>query len=368
LAPHEKIFVDSEFADDENHGQIGCSECHGGNPADPNWETAHEGLRKDPSYPDPSKSCGQCHEEIAQSARHSLHMTLSPFHQMTDMRSNPAGPEHAKVDGARQYHCNVCHSSCGQCHVSRPNYLGGGLLEAHLFQKQPPMKTVCTGCHGSRVEKEYFGKNEGIPADIHREKYFTCSKCHSAAEMHGDGRNYANRYEVENAPNCVDCHDKIYDETAEHAKTHKEHKGRVSCHVCHSMPYKNCYGCHFGKDDKGKKYYQTEKSTMDFKIGLNPLQSKNRPEKFVTLRHIPVDQNSYKYYVKNGLSRFDNLPTWKLATPHTIRRQTPQNRSCNSCHGNEDLFLRKKDVETKYRNANKKVIVPPDLIPKKVEN
>jgi thiosulfate/3-mercaptopyruvate sulfurtransferase len=185
--------------------------------------------------------------------------------------------------------------------------------------------------------------------------------------MHADGRNYANRYEVENAPNCVDCHEKIYNETEKHAKTHKAHKDRVSCHVCHSMPYKNCYGCHFGKDEKGNNYYQTDESRMNFKIGLNPLQSENRPEKFVTLRHVPVDQNSYKFYVKNGLSRFDNLPTWKLATPHNIRRKTPQNKSCNSCHGNDDLFLSKKDVEVKYLEANKEVIVPPDLIPGKVE-
>lgn len=366
MAPHEKVYVDSEFADDENHGQLGCEWCHGGNPKDPNWKTAHDGLRKDPSYPDPSKTCGQCHEEIAQSVRTSLHMTLAPFNKMIDMRSNPDKSVHDMVDGAREFHCNCCHSSCGQCHVSRPKYVGGGLLESHMFQKQPPMQTVCTACHGSRVEKEFTGKNEGMPPDIHKEKYFKCVKCHTGEEMHGDGSGYANRYDVKNAPNCVDCHDKIYDADAEHAKIHKEHKDKVSCHVCHAMPYKNCYGCHFGRDDTGKKYYQTDKSTMNFKIGLNPLQSKRRPEKYVTLRHVPVDQDSFKFYVKNGLSRFKNLPTWKLATPHNIRRQTPQNKNCNNCHGNSDLFLSEKDVKVKYLKANKKVIVPPDLIPLKV--
>jgi len=28
LAPHEKVFVDSFFAEDEYHGKIGCHECH----------------------------------------------------------------------------------------------------------------------------------------------------------------------------------------------------------------------------------------------------------------------------------------------------------------------------------------------------
>jgi nitrate/TMAO reductase-like tetraheme cytochrome c subunit len=299
LAPHERVFVDSDFANDENHGKLGCEECHGGDPADPNWKTAHQGMRKDPSFPDPSQTCGQCHEEIAESAKHSLHMTLSPFHKITDLRASPDKSKKTKVDHARKTHC---------------------------------------------------------------------SKCHSAAQMHADGRNYANRYDVEYAPDCVDCHQNIYEKTENHSKTHNEHRGKVSCHVCYSMPYKNCFGCHFGKDDKGKNYYQTDMSKIDFKIGLNPLQSQSRPEKFVILRHIPIDQDSYKYYVEDGLNRFDNLPTWKFATPHTIRRKTPQNKSCNSCHGNSRLFLNQKDVKPKYLKANQSVIVPTELIPVKIDD
>jgi thiosulfate/3-mercaptopyruvate sulfurtransferase len=139
----------------------------------------------------------------------------------------------------------------------------------------------------------------------------------------------------------------------------------VSCNVCHSQPYKNCYACHFGKDKHGLKFFKTQESTINFKIGLNPFRSKKRPEKFVTVRHIPVDQDSFQFYVKDGLTNFDQLPTWKLATPHNIRRQTPQNRSCNACHGNRDLFLLKEDVNEKYLKANKQVIVDPDRIPRK---
>ena len=78
LAPHEKVFVDSEFAEDENHGQMGCEECHGGNSSDPNWKTAHKDVVKDPSYPDPSKTCGQCHEEIAETVGVAVFMGGGP--------------------------------------------------------------------------------------------------------------------------------------------------------------------------------------------------------------------------------------------------------------------------------------------------
>jgi len=367
LAPHEKVFVDSEIAEDENHGELGCHECHGGNPNEPDWRKAHNGVVKDPSYPDPSESCGSCHDDIAEHYKASLHVSLSPFKKMIDTRASDNKAVYTKVNEAREFHCESCHSSCGQCHISRPEAVEGGLLEGHLFQKRPPMHTVCTACHGSRIEKEYFGKNKGIPPDIHKQKYFKCNKCHTADEMHGDGRDYASRYEVENGPKCINCHQDIYDAKSENAEQHETHKDRVSCYVCHSMPYKNCYSCHFGKDKLGYKYFKNEISALEFKIGLNPLKSEKRPEKFVTLRHIPVDQGSFKFYVENGLTNFDRLPTWKLATPHNIRRKTPQNRTCNSCHESTDLFLLKKDVKQEYLNANMSVIVPPDLIPKKIK-
>jgi hypothetical protein len=364
LAPHEKVYVDSSFAEDENHGQLGCEECHGGNPNDPNWKTAHNGVVRDPSYPDPSKSCGACHDDIAKNSQKSLHVSLSPFKKMIDTRATPAKAIYEKVNMAREVHCTSCHSSCGQCHISRPDTAGGGFLDGHLFQKRPPVHTVCTACHGSRIEKEYFGKNKGIQPDIHRQKYFKCGKCHKADEMHGDGKDYANRYEVENGPKCLDCHETIYDPKAVNAKEHWIHKDEVSCQVCHSLPYKNCSGCHVGKDRNGLAFYKTDGSFMDFKIGLNPLRSGKRPERFVTLRRVPVAHGTFDFYVKNGLSNFDKLPTWKLATPHNIRRQTPQNKTCNACHGNPKLFLLKKDIKTNYVNANRAVIVPLELIPK----
>jgi len=365
LAPHEKIFVDSEIADDENHGELGCEECHGGDPDEADWQKAHIGVVKDPSYPDPSNACGACHEDIAEHYKTSLHVSLSPEKKMIDKRADSNPFVHAKVDAARETHCNSCHSSCGQCHISRPESVEGGLMEGHLFQKRPPMQQVCTACHGSRIGKEYLGKNKGYKPDIHKEKYFKCSKCHTADEMHGDGKDYANRYEVENGPKCLDCHEKVYEAASENTKNHWIHKDQVSCNVCHSQSYKNCYSCHFGKDEKGLKYYKTQKSQMQFKIGLNPLKSQKRPETFVTVRHVPVAQTSFKFYVENGLKNFDRLPIWKMTTPHNIRRKTPQNQTCNACHGNTKLFLISSDVDEKELKANQTVIVPMDRIPEK---
>jgi hypothetical protein len=139
---------------------------------------------------------------------------------------------------------------------------------------------------------------------------------------------------------------------------HAIHQGKVSCQVCHSMPYKNCYSCHVGKDKSGAPYFETAPSKMDFKIGLNPKITKERPQKYVIVRHVPISPGLFDFYVKDALTNMDKAPTWKFATPHNIQLKTPQNETCLSCHGNNKLFLTKKDVESWEVKANKNVFVP----------
>ena len=367
LAPHERVWVDKAFmTDDPIHGSFSCDECHGGNPSDGSWQTAHEGVIRDPSRERLDETCGACHSEIVKTHKTSLHATLEPYVKAIDLRSTRDRKKYQVMDQARKDHCITCHASCGECHISRPASVEGGLLDSHFFKKKPPMKETCTACHGSRVDREYFGKNEGIPPDVHRQNYFNCIKCHSGAELHGDGREYDHRYEVASAPQCVDCHESIYSDAGENVSQHLVHQNNVSCQVCHSMPYKNCYSCHVGRDSFDLKYFKTEPSEMDIKIGLNPLKSERRPETFVTVRHIPADHDLFSYYVDDALTNFDAAPTWKFATPHTIQRQTPQNSDCNNCHGNKELFLSTADVRPEYRTANRDVIVPPDMVPDRI--
>jgi thiosulfate/3-mercaptopyruvate sulfurtransferase len=101
-----------------------------------------------------------------------------------------------------------------------------------------------------------------------------------------------------------------------------------------------------------------EPSELDFKIGLNPRQSDERPWNYVLLRHAPVNQDIFANYGEDLLPDFDAEPTWKYTTPHNIQRITPQNTECNNCHGNPDLFLMEDDVRPEELEANQSVIVP----------
>ena len=335
------------------HGRYGCITCHGGTGGSDDKETAHEGIVREP---DSEEACGDCHSDQVATDGQSLHTNLNGYTTALAARSEPGLME--QIDTMRENHCDSCHTTCGQCHVSRPTNLGGGLVAGHTFKEVPPMNLTCTGCHGSRIENEYKGKNEGIKADVHWVKGgMPCFTCHTADEMHGAMGEFDHRYDGPPTPGCqdTDCHPDVApgDGIQQHTEGHFED---MSCQVCHSAAYKQCYGCHVAQED-GVPFYQIEPSVMDFKIGLNPLQNPDRPWKYVPVRHVPVDRDSFEYYGENLLPNYDALPTWKYATPHNIQRITPQNESCGACHGNAEFFLTADDVTPDEMEANKDVIV-----------
>jgi hypothetical protein len=343
------MITDTGFSEDV-HGKLGCIGCHKGNKEAQDKEAAHVGLVADPS----DDTCNICHDELAHDNSSSLHDTASGMMAALAARGGTL-TEGSTLETAFDNHCNSCHTTCGQCHVSRPTTLGGGLLAGHTFKKVPPMADTCGGCHGARVAAEYFGDNAGIPGDVHWTRGgMTCFDCHDEDEMHGDGQPASDRYHYALAPDCRDCHTDVSDSNPQH----QMHFNTLACQVCHSVEYKNCYNCHVNLDDNGTPYFTSDPSQMDFRIGLNPIKSEDRPYDYTVLRHVPVNAGTFDYYGEDLLPDFDALPTWKFATPHNIQLDTPQNESCDSCHGNEDIFLEENDVDPAEIEANRDVIVP----------
>ena len=273
---------------------------------------------------------------------------------MVGIRSGGAfDPENPAYAAKYEGQCTKCHTTCGQCHISRPESVGGGFLNGHMFQTQPSTMNNCTACHGSRVGEEYLGQREGYKADVHwNPGGKQCVFCHDGAEMHASGTTYDKRYDVAEMPQCVNCHSGA----ATANDYHQTHWDDLQCQVCHSQEYKNCYNCHAGIGLE-------EPSTLGFKIGLNPLPSAARSWDYVVLRHVPVNPTTFDDW---GLSLpdFDSLPTWKYASPHNIRLNTPQTDTTGTgncyeaCHGNSDLFLDVSDLRDYEINANQNVIVP----------
>jgi thiosulfate/3-mercaptopyruvate sulfurtransferase len=188
-----------------------------------------------------------------------------------------------------------------------------------------------------------------------------CFECHSSEEMHGELGEYESRYADRPTPSCIAaCHTTVSaeDEIDQHTDVHLE---RLACQVCHSIEYKNCYSCHVQLSEDGTPFFRTEPSEMAFRIGRNPIQSEARPWDYVVVRHVPISRDSFEYYGDDLLPNFNNRPTWTYATPHNIQRQTPQNSSCDACHGNPAVFLTEDDVDPTELEANQPVIV--DIVP-----
>jgi thiosulfate/3-mercaptopyruvate sulfurtransferase len=353
LEAWQKVLVDQEFLTDDVHSKPGCIACHGGTPGVIDKEQAHTGLYK-LAAANPDRSCGGCHVAVVDQAQTSTHRLLPGY--LTVMSDR--GADFTMPETVRAYttHCTKCHATCGDCHISRPQALDGGLIDGHVVKRVASVFTTCGGCHSARIADEYRGVHEGIPPDVHWQKEgMPCTRCHTMEEFH-EGQ-HGTRYDSDPSVDCIDCHQDDVQLGGDNLQ-HTIHTNTVQCHVCHSAgEYKSCFTCHTGEDDKGIPYYTTEPSQMTFKIGRNPIQSESRPWNYVLLRHAPATPDLWAYYGEDLLPTFDNLPTWKATTPHNIQKITPQNATCNSCHGQDELFLTEEDVAPELLEANRGVIV-----------
>jgi thiosulfate/3-mercaptopyruvate sulfurtransferase len=369
--------VDGEAFAQTVHGQISCVECHGGTITGEK-DSAHSEIIANPSE-DGQAVCGNCHPDVTATAPQSLHVTQKGYWTVLDTRSTPES--HAALEEMFGNHCSSCHTTCGDCHVSQPNSVGGGFIDGHLFKATPSMTRNCTACHGSRVGKEYLGKHEGLKPDVHfRQGRMTCVSCHTGHEMHGKVGDCESchtgpeessipppdhRYDGVQSPRCETCHTPVTT-GQDGIEMHQVHGGDLSCQVCHSVSYTSCDGCHVAvSESSGRPFFETQGSYLTFLIGRNPIRSFDRPYTFVPVRHIPIDPDSYEYYGDNLLPNFDLLPTWAYATPHNIQLETPQTESCDACHGNPDLFLTLDKVAPEEVEANIPIIV--DTVPEPTE-
>lgn len=323
------MLIAADFSN-STHGRIACTDCHQGRNEVLEKEEAHEGLVIAPSAGEAS-ACGECHASTVEKYMDSLHVTQEGY--FTAFARRGGDPDGEAFHGMFEARCANCHASCGQCHVSRPDSVGGGLTHGHEFRRSPSQTNQCTACHGSRVGDEFRGKNTGIPPDVHYLGGMNCMDCHDGVELHGDGTTPDHRFANDTGPQCLDCHPTA-NSTDSQVTHHAMHADRVACQVCHSVPYKNCYACHVEIDRQSLRF----PSEIDFRIGRNTEVTARRPFEFVLVRHIPIAPDTFDPW---GLAMPDYaaVPTWRLATPHNIQRTTPQTESCGACHDSLSLFL-----------------------------
>jgi bacterioferritin-associated ferredoxin len=339
----EEIFtVSTDFLTDE-HNYYGCKNCHGGGLGVGLKDTLHEGYRPDPSALD-EIFCAECHSEIVEYHADSIHANRQAYENTMKLRAGVSELTE-EMGGMLDENCYGCHTTCGQCHVSQPDTVNGGLTNGHTFNKIPDQDRNCTACHGV-VGVEFRGDIVGYLEDVHLTEDMTCIDCHPQDIIHGPMSGASSRYEVALRPECTDCHadPETYNSQME------RHVDNLACNVCHSQEYKNCYQCHVPGPEStvmgGTKFpYE-----MDLKIGRNPIKSSKTPWDIVLLRHIPISPDTFGDF-DFQLDGYTSLPTWKYTSPHNIQRYTPQNASCGSCMNDANLFLTEFYIEMRISQA-----------------
>jgi len=354
------MFLVSDEFTASTHGELGCITCHGGeNSADK--AAAHTGMQPYPSS-DLEGICYQCHAGVADTYADSLHYNLHGMQNGLMAFSQDSllsdSPEHAEIFDKN---CISCHATCGDCHVSRPSVYSGGLIDQHNFFGTPPMDQTCFGCHGARNAGEFMG-TVGFQGDVHFEMGMTCMDCHPQNNFHGTGEVNDSMWTKAELPSCYDCHENQQPGQSE-LQVHNIHTETVSCQVCHAQANNNCFECHVEYNEDQTGLASTSDVRLIFRIGNNPIQSETRPYEYVTLRHIPTYVDSFEVVGPDLLPNYDEISNWKYSPTHNIQRLTFQNETCNSCHGNENIFLKESDLLESDSQANWNLIpeVPPEM-------
>ncbi len=340
------------FSDiDSVHAAIGCVGCHGGSStvdaADDTtaYRMAHVGMLRDPSAIGESGCSGSsCHADIVRRNETSMHSNLWGEKAHVALRNGVDSFEScpSNIQDGFAKDCNSCHTTCGQCHVSRPHAAGGGFLEqrvgySHKFIKTPDEANVCTACHGSRVGDDWNANQERVPGnvpDVHNDYGYTCFDCHEE-DLHGEGESdaaYTSRYQVKDLPKCIDCHEIDRDDNVYHVQhwpnANASDGTDLACFACHSQKYNNCNTCHAGT---WKDEYESDNSGQyrvydQFKIGKNPYYGDaghpHTNAEYVAVRHIPVSPDAFLNWGIPTMENYEGMETWKYTSPHNIQRWT----------------------------------------------
>jgi len=308
--------------------------------------------------------CSKCHSEVTETYENSLHYTVRGF---SNSLINFAGDKDALADAHEglgevwNLNCMNCHASCGECHVSRPSNYAGGLINKHEFFSTPPMDQTCYGCHGARNAGEFMG-TVGYATDVHFDAGMTCVDCHTVDNFHGTGEAYASMWDKPVLPSCLDCHENAVPGKSE-IVAHNVHGTNLSCQVCHASANQNCFECHVSIAEDRQSLSSSSEMRVLFRIGLNPNPTEERPYTYVALRHIPTTAESFIEAGEDLLVNFDESSNWKYSPSHNIQKSTFQNESCDSCHGNDRIFLRESDLRPTDSKATSLVVTgaPPAL-------
>lgn len=231
---------------------------------------------------------------------------------------------------------------CGGCH---PGTLADGTpinpatyrpscSDCHVKPGDQVADAICLKCHRrQKAEMSYY-------SDIHRQEGFRCVDCHTAREMHGDGRPYTSWLEPgATETRCEKCH--IGRATI---PAHDIHRNTVHCTACHTRSVISCYNCHFETLAQGK-FERLYKQFRDWTLLVRR-------------------QEDNKVYAGTVMSLTYGGKSFVALAPYRAHTITATAKKCEECHANEavkEYFATGKIEAVRWDGTqlvNKKGVVP----------
>ena len=199
--------------------------------------------------------------------------------------------------------CLNCHvGSCDVCHKT----VEGG--KAFYTVKAAQNQEVCLKCHKRERTVMKIDK-DSRQDDVHFGRQMQCRDCHTARDLHGDGKTYTSMKEPGALDaRCENCHQSPPD-----TKSHRVHGDKLDCKACHVRHVVSCSNCHIGT-------LVDERTRVDIKLSgwvfLMNYQGK-------------VTSATTQTYVAPGDK------TFLMFAPQNSHSIMKQGRKCEDCHGTE---------------------------------
>lgn len=211
----------------------------------------------------------------------------------------------------KELDCSNCHvKSCAPCHMSKDEDICSYSL------KVAKDKATCLKCHSR--EKVTFALNEKMGnLDLHIANGMVCADCHTAQDVHGDGKAYKTmRDEGAVKTKCTKCHEFDEDDLS---RSHKVHKEKLDCTACHVANTTTCLNCHF------TKFLETGTRKGNF---FPPIQE------WVILVNYKgkITSGNVQTLVHEGKTFITYAPYFT----HAVQKD---GRKCVDCHANEAINL-----------------------------
>jgi hypothetical protein len=125
-------------------------------------------------------------------------------------------------------------NTCDKCHAKEVN--GKPAYSTEIAKTE----AACNDCHDMDSRKFAQENPSDETADVHFARGMRCMECHSAREIHGDGK----LYDSMRAPGATDARCENCHKDLSKCPASAVHHGKLDCSACHVRKITSCYNCH----------------------------------------------------------------------------------------------------------------------------